>query len=86
MLFRSAPRPISIEITGLRPGEKVHETLLGSEETSNRPAHPKVSHVNVTGLDLRGLVDLPTGPVTAADIARIASTATPADRAATGGA
>ncbi|MEU4528815.1 polysaccharide biosynthesis protein [Micromonospora ureilytica] len=40
-----------IVYTGLRPGEKLHEDLLGSGETDTRPLHPLVSHVTVPPLD-----------------------------------
>ncbi|MBT2484993.1 polysaccharide biosynthesis protein [Microbacterium sp. ISL-108] len=35
---------IEIIFTGLRPGEKLHEELVGSRENLERPFHPKVSH------------------------------------------
>ncbi len=35
---------IEIVFTGLRPGEKLHEELVGSRENLERPFHPKVSH------------------------------------------
>ncbi|WP_344329718.1 nucleoside-diphosphate sugar epimerase/dehydratase [Aeromicrobium halocynthiae] len=38
---------IAIEITGLKPGEKLHEVLFGLEETGERPIHPLISHVSV---------------------------------------
>jgi len=71
-LAASAPRPVGIEFTGLRPGEKLHETLFSAHEASARPAHPKISHVAVPGLDLRSLADLPTGIAVTDDLVRIA--------------
>lgn len=37
-------KAIEIVFTGLRPGEKLHEELVGSSESLERPFHPKVSH------------------------------------------
>jgi len=57
MASRSA-RKVSIDYTGLRPGEKLTEVLLGEGELDRRPAHPMISHVDVPPLDpalVRGL-------------------------------
>jgi FlaA1/EpsC-like NDP-sugar epimerase len=43
-------RPIDIRYTGLRPGEKMHEELIGSHEHGERPVHPLISHVPVPPL------------------------------------
>ena len=40
-------RRISIEFTGLREGEKLHEVLLAQGEVDHRPTHPLISHVTV---------------------------------------
>ncbi len=71
-LAAQADRPIEIVYTGLRPGEKLHEVLLGQTEADERHAHPLISHCDVpaqsplslgvldgAGIDLRtALIDL----------------------------
>lgn len=49
-LIEQSGRPIQIVFTGLRPGEKLHEVLLGATEDDHRPHHPLISHVAVPGL------------------------------------
>ncbi|WP_433834060.1 polysaccharide biosynthesis protein [Actinoplanes sp. CA-015351] len=44
------PNPVEIRYTGLRPGEKLEETLFGAGEQDNRPFHPLISHVAVPPL------------------------------------
>jgi FlaA1/EpsC-like NDP-sugar epimerase len=44
-------RDVEIVFTGLRPGEKLHEDLIGEGETDSRPLHPKISHASIEGLD-----------------------------------
>ena len=44
-------RPVEVIFTGLRPGEKLHEVLLGSDEVDARPVHPLISHVEVPPLE-----------------------------------
>jgi len=56
MIQRSG-RDIRVVFTGLRPGEKLDETLVGSEEEVTRPEHPLISHSKVnpmTNISLRG--------------------------------
>lgn len=46
-LIAMSGKPIEIQYTGLRDGEKMHEDLLGDGEPDTRPVHPLVSHVDV---------------------------------------
>jgi FlaA1/EpsC-like NDP-sugar epimerase len=41
---------VEIVYTGLRAGEKLHETLFGEGERDDRPCHPLISHVAVPPL------------------------------------
>ncbi|MFI7078708.1 polysaccharide biosynthesis protein [Micromonospora sp. NPDC049903] len=50
MVAQSAS-PVQVVYTGLRPGEKLHEDLLGHGEADHRPLHPLISHVTVPALD-----------------------------------
>ena len=49
-LAAGAPHPVDIVFTGLRPGEKLVEDLLGQGEVDNRPHHPLIRHAQVTPL------------------------------------
>ena len=63
-LAAGAPHPVDIVFTGLRPGEKLDEDLLGQGEVGNRPHHPLIRHAQVTQLSperLSGL-DLTADP------------------------
>jgi FlaA1/EpsC-like NDP-sugar epimerase len=46
---------VEIVYTGLRPGEKLHEELIGEGEDGSRPLHPKISHARIPVLDPAGL-------------------------------
>jgi FlaA1/EpsC-like NDP-sugar epimerase len=48
-------RDIAIVYTGLRPGEKLHEELIGSHEVDERPVHPKISHTQVKAISPNNL-------------------------------
>ena len=49
-MVAAAPRPVKIVYTGLRPGEKLHEVLFGSDEVGERREHPLISHVTIEPL------------------------------------
>ncbi len=50
-LSAQSARPVEIVYTGLRPGEKLVEDLLGAGEVDYRPRHPLVRHAQVKPLD-----------------------------------
>jgi len=55
-MIAKSGRKISITITGLRQGEKLHEELVGAGEADERPIHPKISHTAVPPLSPSELV------------------------------
>jgi len=58
-LASQSAHPVDIVYTGLRPGEKLTEDLLGAEEIDHRPRHPLIRHAQVKPLDpdeLSGMV------------------------------
>jgi FlaA1/EpsC-like NDP-sugar epimerase len=63
-LAAGAPHPVDIVFTGLRPGEKLAEDLLGQGEVDNRPHHPLIRHAVVTQLtpERLGNLDLTDKP------------------------
>jgi dTDP-glucose 4,6-dehydratase len=46
-MIEMSGKDISIVFTGLRPGEKLHEELIGIHESDERPIHPKISHTSI---------------------------------------
>ncbi|WP_250008033.1 polysaccharide biosynthesis protein [Actinoplanes sp. M2I2] len=76
-----AGEPVDIVHTGLRPGEKLGETLFGPGEPDHRPHHPLIAHVPVPPLDpslVRGPAALPD----AAALAELCATPSLESRAA----
>jgi FlaA1/EpsC-like NDP-sugar epimerase len=49
-LVAAVPRQVEIVFTGLRPGEKLTEDLLGDDEEDDRPYHPLIRQVPVAPL------------------------------------
>ncbi|WP_448710946.1 polysaccharide biosynthesis protein [Microbacterium profundi] len=43
-------KTVEIVFTGLRPGEKLHEELVGVREDLEKPFHPKVSHTRADAI------------------------------------
>jgi FlaA1/EpsC-like NDP-sugar epimerase len=56
-LMEISGRTVGIVYTGLRPGEKLHESLFGPGERDHRPIHPAVSHVAVPPLPMEWAKD-----------------------------
>jgi hypothetical protein len=50
-LMASVPGKVELVFSGLRPGEKLHEVLLGVDEHDERPLHPLISQVPVAPLE-----------------------------------
>jgi len=69
-LAAGTAREIDIIYTGLRPGEKLAEDLLGRGEPDERPHHPLIRHVRVPPLSPGQIADL--DPRTGADDLRAA--------------
>lgn len=57
-LIEQSGKHIDIIYTGLRPGEKLHETLYATGETPVKPCHPLISHVAVAPLGHQQLTRL----------------------------
>jgi len=57
-LIAQADRPVEIVYTGLKPGEKMHETLFAADEIDDRRAHPLISHVGVRPVAREVALDL----------------------------
>lgn len=78
-MIEMSGRDIGIIFTGLRPGEKMHEELIGVGETDERPMHPKISHSTVMPMHQseltrsRWLTDLgrPTGQPTTSEFTEV---------------
>jgi FlaA1/EpsC-like NDP-sugar epimerase len=50
-LSAQSAHPVDIVYTGLRPGEKLTEDLLGIDEVDYRPSHPLIRHAQVKAID-----------------------------------
>ncbi|MDH6425093.1 FlaA1/EpsC-like NDP-sugar epimerase [Aurantimicrobium minutum] len=54
-MIEMSGKPVEIIVTGLRPGEKLHEELIGEGEVAISPVNPKISHSKVEPINLRDL-------------------------------
>jgi FlaA1/EpsC-like NDP-sugar epimerase len=69
-----AADPVEIVYTGLRPGEKLHERLVGADEMGQSRIHPLISHVAVAPLDPALVPEIAATP---ARVAAVQETPTP---------
>lgn len=46
-MIEMSGKDLRIEFTGLRPGEKLHETLVSKAETGSKRKHPKITQIAV---------------------------------------
>ncbi|PYI39702.1 polysaccharide biosynthesis protein [Arthrobacter psychrolactophilus] len=54
-MIEMSGRKIEIQISGLRPSEKLHEQLTGDDEVQASDSHPKISHTHAEPLNPRDL-------------------------------
>jgi FlaA1/EpsC-like NDP-sugar epimerase len=57
-LAAQSAHPVDIVFTGLRPGEKLAEDLLGVGEIDHRPRHPLIRHAQVKSIEPDELANL----------------------------
>ena len=60
-LIAQAATPVDIVFTGLRPGEKMHEVLVGDGEQGTYKHHPRIRHVTAPPIDPAEVRMLPMG-------------------------
>ena len=77
-LVATVPRQVDIVYTGLRPGEKMSEDLLGRGERDERPYHPLIRHVPVAPLPPDAVIGLDPADSLAGLRAALADCAGPA--------
>lgn len=57
-LIQKSGRDIEIAFSGLRPGEKLHEVLIGESENSSATLHPLITSVRPAALSLDALNEM----------------------------
>jgi FlaA1/EpsC-like NDP-sugar epimerase len=77
-LVATVPGQVDIVYTGLRPGEKLTEDLLGQDEKDERPYHPLIRHVPVAPLPPAAVLGLDPADGLAGLRAALADCASPA--------
>ncbi|HEV8064932.1 MAG TPA: polysaccharide biosynthesis protein, partial [Acidimicrobiales bacterium] len=70
-LIDSAEQSVEVVFTGLRPGEKLHEELLGTGEVDHRPRHHLISHVPVPAASIQDVSAQLSDPHEADVVARL---------------
>jgi FlaA1/EpsC-like NDP-sugar epimerase len=71
LLAAQAPADVEIVFTGLRPGEKLHEVLVGTGEQPVPSAHESITAVVVPPLAPDVVVGLQDGPELLAELSRL---------------
>ena len=73
-LISQSGKDVEIVYTGLRPGEKLHEVLVGAAEEGARPFHPMIEHISVAPLDVQRILvfDVPAAPALGPRLAELA--------------
>jgi FlaA1/EpsC-like NDP-sugar epimerase len=59
LYVEKANSSVDLVFTGLKRGEKLHETRLGLGEVDRRPVHPLISHVAVPRVSAREALSIP---------------------------
>jgi FlaA1/EpsC-like NDP-sugar epimerase len=72
-MIEQARRPVPMVVTGLKPGEKLHEVLFGSGEADVRPVHPLISHVRVPPVEPATVREMSTADPNDAIVRDVAS-------------
>ncbi|AWB94004.1 polysaccharide biosynthesis protein [Aeromicrobium chenweiae] len=73
-MIEQARKPVPVVLTGLKPGEKLHEVLFGSDEADVRPVHPLISHVHVPPVEpssVRAMSTVDTNDAIVRDVASL---------------